>query len=623
MLDTHYYKEKPRRSEIAKITERLLHNPVDISLEQLAKEISKGKSFTPAYIQTKNKDGELRRTKDCWTSQQIICIDFDNEYKDKDGNKRKHISMTLEDAIKEFQDMAVFIYKSFNYKDNHPKFRVVLCLDKEITSPNEIDFILSWFKHKYPNSDPQCFERARLFFGGTDVIELNFNNRVNTYEILKYILPDKMNKNMMSEEKSTQSILDYTKDYLSNITWVLKSHHENLSLKKQEKITFENKLDLMGYLLSRDLYHYLGIENNGSAFRCIFHNDKNPSASIVKNQKGYHFYKCHSSHCGFSGNILRITERLFGLNNVDAIDYLCQVYNAEVVESEWYIKQKRIYEQNIYYLLSGFMEEEHPDLYKFIKKHIPLLVILNQIAIMCIGSETIQRNKKAIWFKPLHEIIEMFVDFIVDIKEIEEKDKKITHDLKELNKRINLFALLGVIEKLHVSEVPRELFLRYTALQKQAGNKRINIPNFYYIPPYDDNVLTNANNMAYEFKTNNMSKKGFSREMIIRAMGEDVANRVYPMKKNVQISETSQTLAIKVKRLLLDMINEKGYAFEKDVIEMADGSKEMNTRVLKRCLQETLNEYGLERVRLNKELKNKMGIDVKGFPNVIVRSGTV
>ncbi|WP_246005741.1 CHC2 zinc finger domain-containing protein [Brevibacillus gelatini] len=623
MLDPVEYKNKPSKSEVRYITERLMQNPVDISIEQLAEEIAKGKTFTPAYIQTLNKDGELRRTKDCWTSQQLVCIDFDNEYKDKDGKVHKHITMTLDDAIKEFQSMATFIYKSFNYKDEHPKFRVVLCLDREITSPTEIDHILAWFKHKYHNSDPQCYERARLFYGGIEIIEINFNNRVNTYDILKSKIPDIKGKNNNDRRKSTQSILGYPKDYLSNITWVLKSHHEVISEKKQEKATFENKLDLMGYLLSRDLFHYLGIENKGAAFCCIFHNDKNPSASIVKNQKGFYFYKCHSSHCGFSGNIFRITERLFGLNNVDAIDYLCQVYNAEVVESEWYVKQKRIYEQNIYYLLSGFMEDEHPELYKFIKKHIPLLVILNQIAIMCIGSETIQRNKKAIWFKPLNEIIEMFVDFIVDIKEIEEKDKKITHDLKELNKRINLFALLGVIEKLHVSEVPRELFLRYTALQKQAGNKRINIPNFYYIPSYDDNVLTNANNMANEFKANNMSKKGFSREMIIRAMGEDVANRVYPMKRNVTISESSNTIAMKVKKLILNMIERDGYAFEKDVIEMADGSKEMNTRVLKRCLQEALNEYGLERVRLNKELKNKLGIEVNGFPNVILRSGTV
>ncbi len=165
--------------------------------------------------------------------------------------------------------------------------------------------------------------------------------------------------------------------------------------------------------------------------------------------------------------------------------------------------------------------------------------------------------------------------------------------------------------------------MRYTALQKQAGNRRINIPNFYCIPSYDDNVLTNANNMANEFKANNMSKKGFSREMIIRAMGEDVANRVYPMKRNVTISESSNTIAMKVKKLILYMIERDGYAFEKDVIEMADGSKEMNTRVLKRCLQEALNEYGLERVRLNKELKNKLEIEVNGFPNVILRSGTV
>ncbi len=195
MLDPVEYRNKPSKGEVKYITERLLQNSVDISIEQLAEEIAKGKTFTPAYIQTLNKDGELRRTKDCWTSQQLVCIDFDNEYKDTDGKVHKHITMTLDNAIKEFQSMAAFIYKSFNYKDDHPKFRVVLCLDKEITSSTEIDYILAWLKHKYPNSDPQCYERARLFYGGIGIIEINFNNRVNTYEILKSKIPDIKGKN--------------------------------------------------------------------------------------------------------------------------------------------------------------------------------------------------------------------------------------------------------------------------------------------------------------------------------------------------------------------------------------------------------------------------------------------
>jgi hypothetical protein len=464
-----------------------------------------------------------------------------------------------------------------------------------------------------------------LYYGGKKVYELNYNNRLNVDELLdvsKEYHKSKINIKHNNERKSTHHILDMGTSYLSNIQRVLKSHHEKFihrTVGEEKYIT--NKLDLMGYLLSRDLYTYLNIEDGLTPFCCIFHDDKKPSASIVKNQKGFQIYKCHSSHCEFTGNIFRITERLFGFNNVESIDYLCNVFHVKLVESEWYQKQKRIYEQNIYYLLSGAMEYEHEYLYKVIKRHIPLLVILNQIAIMTMGSEMIKRNEEPIFFKPMKEIMNMFAAFVADIQEIEEKDKKFTRDLKELNKRINLFALLGVVNKLHISDVPKDIYKRYTALQRQVtGEEKLKIPNFYYIPPYSDQVLTSANQMADQFKQS-MSMKGFSREMIMRAMGEDAANRVFPMKKGKELTKTSNHLALEMKELVLSILESKGYVVEKEIFDYTYGSKEKNLRVLKRCLQEMLDEYELKRVRLNKELKITLGIKVDGYPNVILREG--
>src|SRR5690606_40000817 len=107
---------------------------VDISPEQLAREIKLGKTIVPAYL-NKEVDGKITRSKDCWTSQEILCIDYDNEimidnpeYPHRSNDKKikvKNITMSLEDAMDKFKNDAMFIYTSFNHKPDHPKFRVV------------------------------------------------------------------------------------------------------------------------------------------------------------------------------------------------------------------------------------------------------------------------------------------------------------------------------------------------------------------------------------------------------------------------------------------------------------------------------------------------------------------
>ncbi|MGG2087916.1 hypothetical protein ABFY59_13080 [Priestia aryabhattai] len=169
MLDKIEYKSKPQGVEVGMISKRIIRHLVDISIEEVAEHISKGKTFIPAYFKERET---IRRTKDYWYSQQIIALDFDE-------------GMSLKEAVEEFSNTAVFIYTTFSHSEEQDKFRVVFLLDKTLYEMQEFDEIISNLMAKYPNADKQCKDCTRLFYGGKEIIELSYDNRLNVNDFLK------------------------------------------------------------------------------------------------------------------------------------------------------------------------------------------------------------------------------------------------------------------------------------------------------------------------------------------------------------------------------------------------------------------------------------------------------
>ncbi|WKL03168.1 hypothetical protein Q0F98_05715 [Paenibacillus amylolyticus] len=136
LIDQKKFSYKPSSKEIGSISNRLIQNPVDVEPSQFANEIIQGKSFVPAYITTK-ANGLITRTQDCWTSQQVICIDFDNGYYDRTlKQKVKDVHITWEEAQEEFKTSAIFMYKTFSHTDDWPKFSVVFAYNEPFTDIN-------------------------------------------------------------------------------------------------------------------------------------------------------------------------------------------------------------------------------------------------------------------------------------------------------------------------------------------------------------------------------------------------------------------------------------------------------------------------------------------------------
>jgi len=338
---------------------------------------------------------------------------------------------------------------------------------------------------------------------------------------------------------------------------------------------------------------FLGV--NDGMFKCVLHNDSNPSAHIITLKDGTQVYKCFG--CGFKGTITTLVEAIARCTKKQAIKFIQKVYNIEIVESEKQVQAKELLQENIDYILSEQFEIEYPDLYKVIKRYIPYLVCLNEIAIQNVIDDDLLSDDKAIFFSSIRYIARYLNN----------------NNIGRTNNRVNLFAFLGLLEKLSKESIPEKYLQKAEAYRKDKY-----ITSYYAIPSYSYYCLNEANNKAQLYKEKNMTMAGWSKELLVRSLSEYEANKVYVQQQDLELSEESQKFKEKAEKVILQLIEQHGYCTEEQVLKRLRGKKEDKKVKLKRCLQQIIEQHKLKRVKANKELKEKFGIASKGYPFLIL-----
>ena len=370
-----------------------------------------------------------------------------------------------------------------------------------------------------------------------------------------------------------------------------------------DKIVFNNQNEFYNYITQEiNLSEFLGV--SGHSFKCIFHEDKNPSAGIFISKKGQYVCKCHSSSCGFFGNIIRCVERLRGCNRPKTIEFIKEVYQLEIMETDWQKQQKYILEENKRMIRDGELEEYYPEVYKLIKNYTDLIFLLHDIAIDNVYDEKYSDNdNNVVFFASISRMMDL-----LNYK-----------NSKRMTDRIAVFAFLEMLNKLSEDNIPEKYLEKAKKLAKQNNQKYI--VNFYSIPSYCDELLGKSLDRVSMFKDNNLSMRGWGRELLQRTFGDEFTNEVYPQLKGKKITQRSQDRTLDIHNIVMELLEEKGYALEKEVVEILRGKygKEKTEVQIKRSLQEMLDTYDLNRVRCNKKIKEHYGIVNNGFPFIIVR----
>ena len=183
-IDTKGYMEKPTGKEVGRIKIRLQKNtsPSIVTVEELIQKIRTGHSISPGIM-------EGMSTKDR-KEQQLFLVDIDNEedgpilyFKDAKRICAKH---GLSPA---------FIYQTFNYCKEKPKFRIAFIMDTPVTDEAVRKRIIETLVKLFPQSDKSCVNADRIFHGTNKrVILLSESARISWESIRNIHLPSQSKK---------------------------------------------------------------------------------------------------------------------------------------------------------------------------------------------------------------------------------------------------------------------------------------------------------------------------------------------------------------------------------------------------------------------------------------------
>lgn len=169
-IDSVSYDHKPHGAEIAAIKPRMSGSqPVTLALDRFAELVTQGHSFTPAVLRGGAKAEN-------WSSQQLFCLDIDNEDKSVTGKhdkKRAEDPLTVEKVLERCSSWwlkPALIYETFSSSPEWQKFRIVFVSEQVITDRAKAEKLQLALIGIFPECDAACKNADRLFFGGKNVL---------------------------------------------------------------------------------------------------------------------------------------------------------------------------------------------------------------------------------------------------------------------------------------------------------------------------------------------------------------------------------------------------------------------------------------------------------------------
>ena len=622
MLDIKKFNKKPMGYEIGAIQNRLANNlsksQVEITVEELAEYLVDGCSFKPALL---NGSQSID-----WQSQSVFALDFDND-------------TTIQEELDRCNLLGIhpsFGYTSFSFTDIKHKFRLVFVTDEVITDMETRNKLQITLIKIFSKSDINTKDATRLFFGGKRLISTEYGNTINANEIIeKYYEEDKCKAEYVdTTAKEERGVQDRRNIYISYLSCTplssipLISTHDDVSLSKiygnHKTYVFETNAEFLNYITSEiNLGEFLGIKQSNS-FNCIFHNDSKPSASIFLNESDQYIYKCNSSSCNVSYNIVGTIERIGNFKSrPQTYKFIKKVFNLEVMETDWQKEQKEILFENLKALNNGEFEDICYQAGKNITGIKHYLERLHIIALDNIYNDKLSDDDGN-------------VIFFASIEFICKQMNVSPNSMGKISQKLAVLSYHKVLNKLDDSQIPDTMFKKSKSV---ASNKKSNNHvNYFSIPSYTVNKFIEVEDRGIAWKKNGHTMKGMSREMIARGDGLETANELYPQYKKVKTEKVDKetgeiiteitdrtTTDISNKRVEVilkaigELISSQGYCTEKQLIYILYKQYAYNTTEtqLKR-MRGQLSQFGLKRVKTTKELKIEYNIKGNGYPYIII-----
>ena len=171
-LHTTEYTEKPEGKVVGDISKEIVKKVTKISISDLADVVGNhGMTFTPAVL-----SGGRRLSKNFY-SQIVFAVDFDEVWT---------INSFME-QIKVYGLEPAFVYYTLGRNEVKEKFRAVFIHESTIYDPVAATILRYMLISLFPGADKACSDAARMFFGGSGLVYLNEDARINIAEVSRVI----------------------------------------------------------------------------------------------------------------------------------------------------------------------------------------------------------------------------------------------------------------------------------------------------------------------------------------------------------------------------------------------------------------------------------------------------
>ncbi|MDB1608510.1 hypothetical protein, partial [Enterococcus faecalis] len=545
-------KEKPDQYKVKKISNTILNNLRQMTIQEFAEELSvNGKTVVLAEL-SENKLSKMTPI----VGQEVVMLDFDN----KDENNLYTIEDLEADSF--MQENASFIYRTFSDLFSEvDKFRAVFHLDKLVSENQEIEQIYQALFKKYPQADSSVGQTSRLFFGSNSGYEvIDWDNRLDTKSLL---IDEKVVDSNSLEVLSGEMLNENTPIYL-----LLKYKRYDLVKQKlgnEHSNIFPDDITASNYFKTRDMREFLEISDE-NPFYDIFHEEDNPSASVyfAKDIQIY-MYKCFSESNPFHGDIVKVLKEYLGFRSFsEVMDLLIEVTNSEISYLSEIGQAKRDYNDLRDQLRYKQLKNNYPEVYSYLNRYEDEV-----IEIMDIMFDFTYLDKTTGKLQYLNYLsLDRITKYVND--RLHKKNSK-----TKISNIMNLIIVMEMVTKLPPSELPKELKEQLIDKQ-QSDSQQIRTSNVYK-PSID---LAHVYEIAKKLKRNNVTINSLGFEVVYRLFGLEKAKQDFPQayspledRNLIVMSEKDSNLPKKnvdfenlVVKILFRELKKKGYIFEETLI---------------------------------------------------------
>lgn len=326
-------------------------------------------------------------------------------------------------------------------------------------------------------------------------------------------------------------------------------------------------------------------------FPCLFVRGNYAWISVKDNH--YRYYTKRKGKKVIGLDLLDLVEVSYQLSPIEAIRKVSELLSIPIVDNRWKKEQREKYFRN-YQWLSSCSSRIDPHLFLYVCEGLPVLEALNGLGALYVHKERFSYKGQNIFFASNYHLARYIEGF----------------SPSKVNKLVNLFAVLGFVEK-----VPIE-FIHPALMEKTAKiRNRRNLANtigFYIVYPFEQ-VSDIAAKRAEILLKEGIRYSNLSKALIEDVFGEGFAQAVYvqEIQKNKHNPQKKAAFLYEVfEHRFQSLLEQNGYVTKSMILqEPIEGFQETQCKNhLNQYWSHLLSKHNCRYQKPTKEMKEQLSL---------------